>query len=186
MATSEVITWQAASEYIEEGTVESLGKLRRSEQQLTTYRSFMDNVSRAAGPSCCCCACQQAVAAAPSHYCFCASLLCCTRQMKQEYSSVADFIKISVLERACKINAGSASGTQWVQRLALWQRPPRLTMTAPAGLAGCASCRGQEAGGRRGALHTPGRLAPQREREQNPARACNCARCMCSSSSSKH
>lgn len=40
----EVITWEQTRQYIEEGTVESLGKLRRSEQQLTTYRSFMDKV----------------------------------------------------------------------------------------------------------------------------------------------
>jgi hypothetical protein len=39
-----VITWDEAREYIEGGTVESLGKLRRSEEQLTTYRSFMDKV----------------------------------------------------------------------------------------------------------------------------------------------
>jgi hypothetical protein len=39
-----VITWDEVAQYIEEGTVESLGKLRRSEQQLTTYRAFMDQV----------------------------------------------------------------------------------------------------------------------------------------------
>lgn len=41
----EVLKWDDVRQYIEEGTVESLGKLRRSEQQLTTYRSFMDKVS---------------------------------------------------------------------------------------------------------------------------------------------
>lgn len=41
---TEVITWDKAREYIEPGTVESLGHLRRSEQQLTTYRAFMDKV----------------------------------------------------------------------------------------------------------------------------------------------
>lgn len=40
-----VITWDEAREYITGGTVESLGKLRRSEEQLTTYRAFMDKVS---------------------------------------------------------------------------------------------------------------------------------------------
>lgn len=39
-----VITWDEVAQYIDEGTVESLGKLRRSEQQLTTYRAFMDQV----------------------------------------------------------------------------------------------------------------------------------------------
>lgn len=42
--SEQVITWDEAREYIEGGTVESLGKLRRSEQQLTTYRAFMDKV----------------------------------------------------------------------------------------------------------------------------------------------
>lgn len=40
----QVLTWEEVRQYIDEGTVESLGKLRRSEQQLTTYRSFMDKV----------------------------------------------------------------------------------------------------------------------------------------------
>lgn len=39
-----VITWDEVAQYIDEGTVESLGKLRRSEQQLTTYKAFMDQV----------------------------------------------------------------------------------------------------------------------------------------------
>lgn len=63
-----VITWDEAREYIQGGTVESLGKLRRSEQQLTVYRSFMDKV-------------------------------------KAEYASVADFVKISVLERTSRVNS---------------------------------------------------------------------------------
>lgn len=62
-----VITWDEVAQYIEEGTVESLGKLRRSEQQLTTYRAFMD-------------------------------------QVKADYASVADFVKISVLERTSRVN----------------------------------------------------------------------------------
>jgi hypothetical protein len=41
-----VITWDEARDYIEGGTVESLGKLKRSEQQLTTYQSFMDKVQQ--------------------------------------------------------------------------------------------------------------------------------------------
>jgi hypothetical protein len=66
-----VITWDEAREYIEGGTVESLGKLRRSEEQLKTYRSFMGKVRCSVnviqhdikthlvmlspGPSNCCC-----------------------------------------------------------------------------------------------------------------------------------
>jgi hypothetical protein len=41
----QVLTWDEVRRYIEEGTVEALGKLRRSEQQLATYRTFMDKVS---------------------------------------------------------------------------------------------------------------------------------------------
>lgn len=41
---TEVITWEKAKDYIAGGTVASFAKLRRSEQQLTTYRSFMDKV----------------------------------------------------------------------------------------------------------------------------------------------
>jgi len=39
-------TWDKAKEYIDEGTVESLGALGRSEEQLVMYRSFMDKVRR--------------------------------------------------------------------------------------------------------------------------------------------
>ena len=38
-------TWEMAKGFIEIGTVESLGKLGRSEEQLATYRAFMDKVS---------------------------------------------------------------------------------------------------------------------------------------------
>jgi hypothetical protein len=38
--------WDKAKEYIDEGTVESLGALGRSEEQLVMYRSFMDKVRR--------------------------------------------------------------------------------------------------------------------------------------------
>ena len=41
---TEVLTWDVTKKYIEEGTVESLGHLRRSEQQLKTYRAFMAKV----------------------------------------------------------------------------------------------------------------------------------------------
>ncbi|WIA18658.1 hypothetical protein OEZ85_003363 [Tetradesmus obliquus] len=65
---TEVITWDQIREIVKIGTVESLGKLRRSEQQLKTYRAFMDKV-------------------------------------RQDYASVADFIKISVLDSASKLNS---------------------------------------------------------------------------------
>lgn len=44
---TEVITWDQIREIVKIGTVESLGKLRRSEQQLKTYRAFMDKVCTA-------------------------------------------------------------------------------------------------------------------------------------------
>ncbi|KAF6254300.1 hypothetical protein COO60DRAFT_1542055 [Scenedesmus sp. NREL 46B-D3] len=65
---TEVITWDQIGEIVQIGTVESLGRLRRSEQQLKTYHAFMD-------------------------------------QVRQDYASVADFIKISVLDSASKLNA---------------------------------------------------------------------------------
>eukprot|EP00878_Enallax_costatus_P001268 GHUV01001412.1.p1 GENE.GHUV01001412.1~~GHUV01001412.1.p1 ORF type:complete len:207 (+),score=46.43 GHUV01001412.1:94-621(+) len=66
---TEILTWDVTKKYIEEGTVESLGHLRRSEQQLKTYRAFMAKV-------------------------------------REDYASIADFIKVSVLDRACRINSG--------------------------------------------------------------------------------
>jgi hypothetical protein len=38
------ITWEQAAAWIAEGTVESLGRLRRSEAQLGAYRAAMDKV----------------------------------------------------------------------------------------------------------------------------------------------
>eukprot|EP00882_Tetradesmus_deserticola_P009013 GHRQ01009508.1.p1 GENE.GHRQ01009508.1~~GHRQ01009508.1.p1 ORF type:complete len:174 (+),score=57.52 GHRQ01009508.1:90-611(+) len=65
---TEVLTWDVVSEIVETGTVESLGRLRRSEQQLKEYHAFMDKV-------------------------------------RQDFASVPDFIKISVLDSASKLNA---------------------------------------------------------------------------------
>jgi F0F1-type ATP synthase gamma subunit len=44
---TEVLTWDQIREIVDIGTVESLGRLRRSEQQLKTYHAFMDKVSKA-------------------------------------------------------------------------------------------------------------------------------------------
>ncbi|GBF89557.1 hypothetical protein Rsub_02275 [Raphidocelis subcapitata] len=63
------LDWEQTSALIREGTVESLGKLGRSEEQLRVYRSFMAGV-------------------------------------KEDYASVADFIKISVFEAAVHITDG--------------------------------------------------------------------------------
>jgi hypothetical protein len=41
---TEVLTWDQIREIVDIGTVESLGRLRRSEQQLKTYKAFMDKV----------------------------------------------------------------------------------------------------------------------------------------------
>eukprot|EP00879_Flechtneria_rotunda_P006848 GHRR01007193.1.p1 GENE.GHRR01007193.1~~GHRR01007193.1.p1 ORF type:complete len:171 (+),score=39.38 GHRR01007193.1:585-1097(+) len=65
---NEVITWQQAKKNIQAHTVESLGKLGRTEADLATYKAHMAKV-------------------------------------KDEYNSVSDFIKITVLERACRLNA---------------------------------------------------------------------------------
>jgi predicted ATPase len=43
---TEVLTWDQIQEIVDIGTVESLGRLRRSEQQLKTYHAFMDKVSK--------------------------------------------------------------------------------------------------------------------------------------------
>jgi predicted ATPase len=44
---TEVLTWDQIREIVDIGTVESLGRLRRSEEQLKTYHAFMDKVSTA-------------------------------------------------------------------------------------------------------------------------------------------
>lgn len=97
-----VITWDEARQYIEEGTVESLGKLRRSEQQLATYRSFMDKV----------CVCiMLSVVVNPRSYrtgFYRHQLVVSLVQVKSEYASVADFVKISVLERTSRVNSGTS------------------------------------------------------------------------------
>jgi hypothetical protein len=44
MTSREVITWEQAHAWIQEGTIESLGRLGRSEQQLAEYRNAMGKV----------------------------------------------------------------------------------------------------------------------------------------------
>jgi hypothetical protein len=99
-----VITWDEAAEYIAGGTVESLGKLRRSEQQLATYRAAMDKVCcvlRGTAPG------WQAVhrreTGAAKHTADCLRHL----QVRQDYASVGDYVKIAVLERTSRVNAGA-------------------------------------------------------------------------------
>jgi hypothetical protein len=46
---TEVLTWDQIREIVDIGTVESLGRLRRSEQQLKTYHAFMDKVPKLFG-----------------------------------------------------------------------------------------------------------------------------------------
>jgi hypothetical protein len=90
------ITWQQAKAWIEEGTVESLGRLRRSEAQLSAYRTAMDKVRTVGGwrrslgvgngrspPS-----------PDPKH-----------KQVKQQYASVSDYVKASVLGAPTAPNA---------------------------------------------------------------------------------
>jgi hypothetical protein len=41
---SEPLSWEKTAQLIQEGTVESLGQLGRSESQLSVYRKFMAGV----------------------------------------------------------------------------------------------------------------------------------------------
>jgi len=97
------ITWEQASEWIAEGTVESLGRLRRSAAQLAAYRSSMNKV-RAGGSdraSACFFPGVSSALFALSH-----PLPYPTKtQVKQEYASVSDYVKASVLGAPMAPNA---------------------------------------------------------------------------------
>jgi hypothetical protein len=95
-----VITWEEAAEYIAGGTVESLGRLRRSQEQLTTYRAAMDQVpSRGRRQYSGAAAALEAQITRPA-----------TLQVRRDYASVADFITITVLERTSRVNGGACAG----------------------------------------------------------------------------